>query len=333
MPRTPASQSSAITKLCSASPTTKTWRIQTGRLMPGPTATSVIPRLTIAHRVREERGELARAERVEHVVEAARAQQRARARGPSRKPVDERQQRVRVDREPAVRRRHEDLPGDAAELGDEPPLPVPAAGDVLDDGVREAEVELAVGERQLAPVGADRRDGREGGGEAIELGVADGGDPLGPRVERLEEVVARAAAERRVGDADVDDGRLRAGLEEVEEEAQLPLPAPQRDASRSAVQHRTESNGAGGAAGGSARAATRRPYGPQGQPPTQPRPRRPTRRATSASWITRQRRSTSSSTSFLDESTSRAAERRAGDDAEFTFVVNPVILRMAWPRV
>ncbi len=48
--------------------------------------------------------------------------------------------------------------GDPAELGDELPLTVAAAGDVLDHGVREAEVEGAVGEGQLAPVGADGGD-------------------------------------------------------------------------------------------------------------------------------------------------------------------------------
>ncbi len=177
------------------------------------------------HRIREERGELSGAERVEHVVEAARSKQAVAARA-RREPVRERQQRVRVEREPAVRRRHEHAPGDAAELGDELPLTFAPTGDVLDDRVREAEVERAVGERQLAAVRADRGDEREGGGEAVELGVADGGDPLRPRVEGLEEVVARAASEGRVGDADVDDGRLRAGPVQVEEEAKLPLAAP-----------------------------------------------------------------------------------------------------------
>ena len=63
---------------------------------------------------------------------------------------------------------------DAAQLVHEPPLPLTPAGDVLDDRVREAEVELAVGERQVTPVGAHRAHLREGGGEPVELGVPDG---------------------------------------------------------------------------------------------------------------------------------------------------------------
>ena len=97
-----------------------------------------------------------------------------------RQPVHERQQRVHLEREPAVRRRHEHAPRDAAELVHEAPLPLAAAGDVLDDGVREAEVELAVGERQLAAVGAHGAHLRERGREPVELGVPDAGDPLRP---------------------------------------------------------------------------------------------------------------------------------------------------------
>ena len=196
--------------------------------------------------------------------------------------------------------------------------PVAPAGDVLDHGVREAEVELAVRERKLAPVGAHRGHGREGGGEAVELGVADAGDALGPRVERLEEVVARAVPERRVGHADVDHGRLGAGLEEIEEEAQLPFPAPQRDASRSAMHHRKESNGAGGAGSGPP-APSRGPTGPSGSC----RSRRPwQRRRPLRARAVRAARGT----------TSRAPPSRfwtppPGRRHENSFVVNPVIRR------
>src|SRR5439155_14859380 len=62
-------------------------------------------------------------------------------------------------------------------------------------------------------------------------------DPLGPRVERLEEVVGRAAAERRIGDPDVDDRRLRPRTVELEKETQLPLAAPQREARSGRAQH------------------------------------------------------------------------------------------------
>ena len=89
------------------------------------------------------------------------------------------------------------------------------------------------------------RDGRECGLEPIELGVADGGDPLGPRVERLEEVVARAGPEGCVRDADVDHGCLGTRREGFEEQAQLPLTAPHRHPGGD-VPHGTERNGAGG---------------------------------------------------------------------------------------
>src|SRR5207237_1246858 len=77
-----------------------------------------------------------------------------------------------------------------------------------------------------------------GSSEPLELGAADGGDPFRPGVERLEEVVGRAAAERRVGDADVHDRRLRPRPVELEEETKLPFPAPQRDARSGLTQHR-----------------------------------------------------------------------------------------------
>ena len=72
----------------------------------------------------------------------------------------------------------------------------------------------------------------------VEPGVADRGDPLGPRVERLEEVVGRAGAERRVGDPDVDHRRLRPRAEQLEEQLQLPLTAAQRDPRGDPAQHR-----------------------------------------------------------------------------------------------
>ena len=78
---------------------------------------------------------------------------------------------MHLEREPAVRRRHEDPLGDPAELVHEPPLAVAAAVDVLDHRVREAEVELAVGERQLAAVGPHGASPGERLGEPFELGV------------------------------------------------------------------------------------------------------------------------------------------------------------------
>ena len=91
---------------------------------------------------------------------------------------------------------------------------------------------------QRPAVRADGTHERERGGETIELGVADAGDPLGPRVERLEEVVARAAAERRVRHADVDDGRPRARLHALDEEIELPHAASHGHRRRDSAQHR-----------------------------------------------------------------------------------------------
>ena len=73
-----------------------------------------------------------------------------------REPVHEREPCVHLDREPAIRRREEDAPADAERLRDEPPLPL-ASADVLDHGVREDDVERAVGERQRARVTLDVR--------------------------------------------------------------------------------------------------------------------------------------------------------------------------------
>src|SRR5439155_22479497 len=120
----------------------------------------------------------------------------------------------------------------------EAPLRIATAGDVLYDRVREADVERPVGEGQVAPVGPHRGDRREGGREAVERRLPDCGHALGPGVKRLEEVVRRTAAERGVGDADVDHGRLGPRAKELEEEPRLAFAAPQRDARRDPRQHR-----------------------------------------------------------------------------------------------
>ena len=206
-PRTPARQSIAITKLWSASPTTSTYSAHTGRrsVMRGRRR-----RASCRDSVHAPRKETATRTPSGRAGSSTSSNGITRSRARRGQPVHEREQRVHLEREPPVRRRDEDAACDAAELVHEPPLPVAAAGDVLDDRVREAEVERAVGERQLAPVGSNRVHLWERSDEAIELGVADGGDPVGPGIHRLEEVVARAAAERRIGHADVDDRRLAA---------------------------------------------------------------------------------------------------------------------------
>ena len=155
------------------------------------------PGVDYTHPVRKERRELLRRERVEHVVER---QQRARA-GPSAASA-----RTAAACAPragsggsASSRRRAARRGRARARTAR--CAVAAAGDVLDDRVREPEVERAVREGQVAAVGAHRAHLRERRREPVELGPADPGDLLRPRVERLEEVVRRAGAERRVGDA------------------------------------------------------------------------------------------------------------------------------------
>ena len=73
---------------------------------------------------------------------------------------------MHLEREAAVRRGDEGAPADAQRLADELPLPL-AAADVLDDGVREHDVELAVGERQRERVALHVADARVALAEAI----------------------------------------------------------------------------------------------------------------------------------------------------------------------
>ena len=72
---------------------------------------------------------------------------------------------MELDGEPAVRRRDEHPPADAQRLGDEGALALGRA-DVLDDRVREDDVEGAVGKGQRARVPLDVGDVRVGGAEA-----------------------------------------------------------------------------------------------------------------------------------------------------------------------
>ena len=81
------------------------------------------------------------------------------------------------------------------------------SGDVLDHGIREAHVEGSIWKRQLASVRPHGPHLRERGGEPAELRVPHTGDLPGPRIERLEEVVGRAAAER--GELGAGSGHTR----------------------------------------------------------------------------------------------------------------------------
>ena len=109
---------------------------------------------------------------------------------------------------------------------------------MLDDRVREAEVERAVLERQLAAVGAHRVTSGNAAAKRSSSVWPTAVIRSGHGYSASKKLSLESAAERRVGDADVDHGRLRPGVVEVEEEAKLALAAPEGDARRGAAQHR-----------------------------------------------------------------------------------------------
>ena len=156
----------------------------------GPTATSVIPRFDDPHRVREERRELARAERVEHVVEAARAE--AAGRGAGRAAASARTAAACAGRAgtsgSASSRTRAARRGRARATNCRWPSRPPATCSTTAFEKPTSNSPSANGSSR--PSARTARHERERGGEAVELGVPDGGDPLRPRVERLEEVVA-----------------------------------------------------------------------------------------------------------------------------------------------
>ena len=103
---------------------------------------------------------------------------------------------------------------------------------MLDDGVREDDVELTLGEGQRARVALHVRDLRVPGTEAGAVVEAERGDPFRPRVVLLEEVERAAAvalAEATLVRADVQHGGLRRGVQLVEEQPQLALARAEGD--------------------------------------------------------------------------------------------------------
>src|SRR5262245_13719443 len=232
VPRTPRSHSWAMTALWRTSPMTST-----------ATATPVSRRALIDDRhqcqpeaddasaTREEPREAPRREEVDlgpdllsgHAVHAVRDR--------VRQPVDERKTGVHLDRKAAVRRRDEDAATDANGLGDELPLALPPS-DVLDDGVREHDVERAILERQRARVALDVRHVRVARAETGPVVQPECRDPLRPGVQLLEEVhrgAAVALAEAELVGADVEHRRVRRRSQLLEKEAELALARTQRD--------------------------------------------------------------------------------------------------------
>ena len=118
--------------------------------------------------------------------------------------MHQREESVDFDREPAVRGGREDaLAGDAAQLGDEARLALPAA-DVLEHGARVGIVEGAVPEGQRESVGADEPHAGERGLQKRGVVESDGGDPAFVRIPGLEVVGIFIGAI--AGDADIEDG-------------------------------------------------------------------------------------------------------------------------------
>ena len=146
-------------------------------------------------------------------------------------PVHEREPRVHLDGKATVRRRDERAPTDPECLYDEPTLTLTAAH-VLDNGVREDDVELAVSERKRAGVSLDVADRRVASTETGPIVEPERRDPLGPGIVLLEEVQGPAAvalSEAELVGAHVENRRVRRGLELVEEELELAPARAQRD--------------------------------------------------------------------------------------------------------
>ena len=213
-PRTPARQSCAITRLWSASPTTRTCSTQTGRrrLTCGADRDQRHAAVEYTDAVRKQRRELARAERVERRRRSRVRGRRGRAqRGGSQctngssvcTSIGKNRFGVVTKTRRATRRAR----GRTCRCPSRPPSTCSTTA------FEKPRSNSPSRERQPRPSARTARTCGERRTEPVELGVADGRDPLRPRVARLEEVVGRAVAERRVGDADVDDGRLRARAE------------------------------------------------------------------------------------------------------------------------
>jgi len=130
---------------------------------------------------------------------------------------------MHLDGKPSVRGRDEYAATDAHCLGYEATLPFTPT-DVLDDGVREDDVELAVAEGKGARIALHIADPGIAGAKAGSVVQPESGDALGPWVELLEEVQRAAAvalAEAQLVGADVENGGLGGRAELLHEEPEL----------------------------------------------------------------------------------------------------------------
>ena len=113
---------------------------------------------------------------------------------------------MHLDGEAPIRRRDEDTAPDPDRLGHELPLAL-ASADVLDDGVRKDDVELAVGEGQRARIALHVWNLWVTGTEAGAVVEAERRDPIGRGVQLVEEEPKLALA-RAEGDG-VDESHRR----------------------------------------------------------------------------------------------------------------------------
>ncbi|HEY5488368.1 MAG TPA: hypothetical protein VIK00_00890 [Candidatus Limnocylindrales bacterium] len=159
----------------------------------------------------EERTELGRRQRIEICLSrppaVAGCPEEEVTRRPGQ-PVDQWQQGMRINRKPTVRGSYEHATAGAHQLGRISAL-ICSAADVLDDSVRKADVERAVGKRKGPTIRHDHVDlwkQPSKGGRIVE---SDGRDLTGPRVHGFEEV---AGPPIRVGHPDVQNRLVGARL-------------------------------------------------------------------------------------------------------------------------
>ena len=186
-----------MTRLCSARPTISTCSTQTGRRMVRsrrPDRDQRHAAIEYTDAVRKERGELLRPERVEHVVErdaaASRAPGGSQCTNGSSVCTSSGNQRFGV----VTNTRRETRQSSCTNC--RCPSRPPATCSTTAFEKPTSNSPSANGSSRPSARTARTRGKR--GFEDVELGATDGRHLLGPRIERLEEVVARAAAERRI---------------------------------------------------------------------------------------------------------------------------------------
>lgn len=147
---------------------------------------------------------------------------------PAWKPMDKRQQSVRIQRKAGVRCGYKDGSAGPDHLLDESLL-VGATSDMFDHGIRKADVEGVRLEGKASPVRDYEPDFRKGALKRRHDDRCNSGDALGPLVVGFEEV---AGAPRRVGHTDVQDQVRRLGLDDPEETGHTPTPRSGGEARR-----------------------------------------------------------------------------------------------------